>query len=38
MNGLAQAFGIGTIGGIILFFVLARMGLIDKFLMWIEKR
>ena len=38
MNATAQAFAIGTIGGIILFFVMARLGLIDKFLYWIEKR
>jgi hypothetical protein len=38
MNGMAQAFGIGTMIGIGLFFVLAYYGLIDKLLYWIEKR
>ncbi len=30
MNPIAQAFGIGIVLGIILFFVLARAGLIDN--------
>jgi len=38
MNGMAQAFGIGTIIGISLFFVLAYYGLIDKLILWIEKK
>jgi hypothetical protein len=38
MNGLPQAFGIGTLAGIILFFVLAKLGYIDRFLNWIERR
>ncbi len=38
MNGLAQSFGIGTLIGIMLFFVLAKFGYIDKLLHWIEKR
>jgi predicted RND superfamily exporter protein len=37
MNPIAQAFGIGIIIGIILFFILARIGLIDKFLKSIDK-
>ena len=37
MSGMAQAFGIGTIIGIILFFVLARFGLIDRLLISIER-
>lgn len=38
MNGMAQAFAIGIIGGISLFFVLAYYGVIDKLLHWIDKR
>jgi predicted RND superfamily exporter protein len=37
MNPVAQAFGIGIILGIILFFILARVGLIDKLLVSIDK-
>lgn len=37
MNPIAQAFGIGIILGIILFFILARIGLIDKFLVSLDK-
>ena len=37
MSGMAQAFGIGTLIGIVLFFVLARFGVIDKLLMSIER-
>lgn len=37
MNAMAQAFGIGTILGIVLFFVLARFGVIDKLLVSIER-
>ncbi len=38
MNGTAQAFAIGTLLGIALFFVMAYFGLIDKLLGWFEKR
>jgi len=38
MNATAQAFGIGTLIGIVLFFILARLGMIDKFLWWLEKK
>lgn len=37
MNPIAQAFGIGIVLGIILFFVLARAGLIDKWLASMDK-
>jgi hypothetical protein len=38
MNPMAMAFGIGTIAGIILFFVFLYLGWIDKFFAAIEKR
>jgi hypothetical protein len=38
MSALPQAFGIGTLVGIVLFFVLAKFGYIDKLINWIEKR
>ena len=38
MNPIAQAFGIGIIIGIILFFVCIRFGWIDKFFAAIEKK
>lgn len=38
MNTIAEAFGIGTIIGIILFFVFVRLGWIDKLVKSIEKR
>lgn len=37
MNQTAQALGIGTIIGIILFFVLAAFGLIDKLIASMER-
>lgn len=37
MNPIAQAFGIGIVLGIILFFILARAGLIDKLLVSMDK-
>ncbi len=37
MNLIAQAFGIGIIIGIILFFVFVRLGWIDKLIESIEK-
>lgn len=37
MNPTAQAFGIGIILGVILFFILARAGLIDKLLASMNK-
>jgi predicted RND superfamily exporter protein len=37
MSPIAQAFGIGMILGIILFFVLAGFGLIDKLIASIDK-
>lgn len=37
MNPIAQAFGIGILIGIVLFFILARLGLIDKFLISVDK-
>lgn len=36
MSHTAQALGIGTIIGIVLFFVMASMGLIDKLIASIE--
>jgi ABC-type nitrate/sulfonate/bicarbonate transport system permease component len=38
MNSVALGFGIGTIIGIILFFVLVRIGWIDKLIESIDKR
>lgn len=38
MNAMAQAFGIGTLLGIVLFFVLARYGLIDKLIDSLDKK
>jgi len=38
MSTIAEAFGIGTIIGIILFFVSVRLGWIDKLISSIEKR
>ena len=38
MNPIAEAFGIGTIIGIILFFVMVRLGWIDKLIRSIDKR
>jgi hypothetical protein len=38
MSGIAQSFGMGTIIGIVLFFVLARYGMIDKLIHWIDRR
>jgi hypothetical protein len=38
MSALPQAFGIGTIAGIVLFFVLAKFGYIDKLIHWIDRR
>jgi hypothetical protein len=38
MTGLAQALGAGVIVGIILFFILAYFGWIDKLIRWIDKR
>jgi hypothetical protein len=37
MSGMAQAFGIGTLIGIVLFFVLAHFGVIDRLLTSIER-
>lgn len=37
MNATAQAFGIGTLLGIALFFVLARFGVIDRLLHWLDR-
>ncbi|BCK87095.1 hypothetical protein MIZ01_0865 [Sideroxyarcus emersonii] len=37
MNPMAQAFGIGTLLGIALFFILARFGLIDRLLASMER-
>jgi len=37
MNATAQAFAIGILGGIIIFFVLAYFGWIDKFIRWVDK-
>jgi hypothetical protein len=38
MNPIAEAFGIGTILGIVLFFVFLQLGWIDKFINSIDKR
>jgi ABC-type nitrate/sulfonate/bicarbonate transport system permease component len=38
MNTIAEAFGIGTIIGIVLFFVMVRLGWIDKLIDSIDKR
>lgn len=38
MNTVAEAFGIGTIIGIILFFVMLRLGWIDKLIQSIDRR
>ncbi len=38
MSATAQAFGIGMVLGIVLFFVMVWLGWIDKFLHSIEKR
>jgi len=37
MSGTAEAFGIGTLIGIVAFFVLARFGVIDKLLISIDR-
>lgn len=37
MSQTAQALGIGTIIGIVLFFVMAAFGLIDKLIISMEK-
>ncbi|ADE12105.1 hypothetical protein [Sideroxydans lithotrophicus] len=37
MNATAQAFGIGIILGIIVFFILAKFGVIDKLLVSMDK-
>jgi len=38
MNTIAEAFGIGAIIGIILFFLFVYLGWIDKLIQSIEKR
>jgi putative effector of murein hydrolase LrgA (UPF0299 family) len=38
MNPIAEAFGIGTIIGIVLFFVFLQLGWIDKIINSIDRR